>query len=67
MPAEEVLIIVAEAATAFREYSERTTRYRRAQAAEYQRMVTMLTDTITATSHASDRTVGTSSGYREEA
>ncbi len=57
-PAEEVLIIVGEAVTAFREYSERTTRYRKAQAAEYQRMVAMLTDTITATSHASDRAVG---------
>jgi len=57
-PAEEVLIIVAEAVTAFREYSERTTRYRKAQAAEYQQMVAMFTDTITATSHASDRTVG---------
>jgi diguanylate cyclase (GGDEF)-like protein len=57
-PPEEVLIIVAEAVEAFREYSERTTRYRKAQAAEYQQMVAMFTDTITATSHASDRTVG---------
>jgi diguanylate cyclase (GGDEF)-like protein len=57
-PVEEVLIIAGEAVTAFREYNERTTRYRKAQATEYQCMVTMLTDTISATSHASDRTVG---------
>ena len=57
-PPEEVLIIVGEAVTAFREYSERTARYRRAQTAEFQRMVGMLTDTISATSNATDRTVG---------
>jgi diguanylate cyclase (GGDEF)-like protein len=57
-PPDEVLIMVGKVATAFREYGERTTRYRKAQTAEYRRMLAMLTDTITATSHASDRTVG---------
>src|SRR5581483_913005 len=57
-PAGEVLIMAGKAVNAFREYNERTTRYRKAQAAEFQRMVAMLTDTISATSHASDLSVG---------
>jgi diguanylate cyclase (GGDEF)-like protein len=57
-PPQEVLIMVGKVASAFREYGERTTRYTKAQTAEYQRMLAMLTDTITATSHASDGAVG---------
>jgi GGDEF domain-containing protein len=57
-PPEEILIMVGGVAIALKEYGERTTRYIKAQGAEYQRMVTMFTDTIAATSHASDRAVG---------
>lgn len=56
-PPEDVMIIVGEVATAIKEYGERTTRYRKAQAAEYQRMLAMLTNTITETSHASEQTI----------
>jgi GGDEF domain-containing protein len=56
-PPEEILIIVGRVATALKEYGDRTTRYIKAQGLEYQHMVTMLTETIAATTHASDRTI----------
>lgn len=54
---EQVLIIVGQVASSLKEYAERTTRYRKAQAAEYQQMLGMLTETLSATTNASDRTV----------
>lgn len=55
--AQDILVISGEVATTLKEYAERTTRFVKAQSAEYQRMLTMLTETIAATSQASDRTV----------
>jgi hypothetical protein len=56
-PSEEILVISGEVATSLKEYAERTTRFVKAQSAEYQRMLNMLTETIAATTQASDRTV----------
>ena len=56
-PADEMLIIVGEVARSLKDYAERTTRFVKAQSSEYQRMVNMLTETIAATVHGSDRSV----------
>ncbi len=56
-PVDEMLIIVGEVARSLKDYAERTTRFVKAQNSEYQRMVNMLTETIAATVHGSDRSV----------
>ncbi len=56
--ADQLLVMVGGVTTAMREYSERTTEFVRSQAAEYHRIVHLLTQTVTSCSEGDDRTLG---------
>jgi hypothetical protein len=54
-PAKEALVMAGSAAATLREYGKQTTKYIRAQNAEYHRILTMLTDAIVGISQGSER------------
>ncbi len=56
-PAEELLVIAGAVASSLKEYGQRTTRFVRAQSAEYQQMLSMLTETVAAVTQGSERSV----------
>jgi diguanylate cyclase (GGDEF)-like protein len=55
--ADELLVVAGAVAASLREYGERTTRYVRAQSAEYQQMLSMLTETIATMTQGSERSI----------
>jgi GGDEF domain-containing protein len=59
---DNILVIAGSIASTIKEYGERGTRCFRAQSAEYQHIVSMLTDTIATLSQGTDRSV---KGLRE--
>jgi len=57
LPPAEVLVVAGAAAKTLEDYNQRTTRFVRAQSAELQAMLSMLTETVASLSAGSERSV----------